>query len=90
VEGSLSRLLEEAADIAWVYLERSGELGNGDAARFLTDTIERMIRQGHRNRMYLANKAINKYLESGSQQSRSQESRSQQSRNHVVTIREDA
>jgi len=64
VDGSLSRLLEESVNIAWVYLERSGELGNGDAARFLTDTIERMIRQGHRNRMFLANKAIARYRES--------------------------
>ena len=64
MDGSLSRLLEESVNIAWVYLERSGELGNGDAARFLTDTIERMIRQGHRNRMFLANKAIARYRES--------------------------
>jgi hypothetical protein len=64
VEGSLYRLLEESVDIAWVYLDRSGELGNGDAVRILVDTIERMIRHGHRNRMFLANKAIAKYLES--------------------------
>jgi hypothetical protein len=62
----LHRLLEESVDIAWVYLERSGELGNGDAVRILIDTIERMIRHGHRNRMFLANKAIAKYLESKS------------------------
>jgi hypothetical protein len=68
-------LLEESADIAWVYLERSGELGEVGAARFLTDTIERMIRQGHRNRIFLANKAIAKYRES---------------RNSVVPIREHA
>ena len=66
MEGSLYRLLEESVDIAWVYLDRSGELGNGDAVRFLVDTIERMIRHGHRNRMFLANKAIVKYLESKS------------------------
>jgi hypothetical protein len=45
---SLSQLLEESVNIAWGYLERSGELGNGDAARFLTDTIERMICRGQR------------------------------------------
>ena len=66
MDGSLSRLLEESVNIAWVYLERSGELGNGNAARFLTDTIEQMIRNGHRNRMFLANKAIAKYLASRS------------------------
>jgi hypothetical protein len=75
VDGSLSRLLEESVNIAWVYLERSGELGNGDAARFLTDTIEQMIRRGQRNRMFLANKAIAKY---------------RNSRSHVVPIREHA
>ncbi len=64
MEGSLYRLLEESVDIAWVYLDRSGELGNGDAVRILVDTIERMIRHGHRNRMFLANKAIAKYRES--------------------------
>ena len=49
---SLSQLLEESVDIAWVYLERSGELGDGDTARFLTDTIDQMIYRGHRNRMF--------------------------------------
>jgi hypothetical protein len=63
---SLSQLLEESVDIAWVYLDRSGELGNGDTVRFLTDTIELMIRRGQRNRMFLANKAIMKYRESRS------------------------
>jgi hypothetical protein len=61
---SLSQLLEESVNIAWVYLDRSGDLGNGDNARFLTDTIELMIRCGQRNRMFLANKAIMKYRES--------------------------
>ena len=64
MDGSLSRLLEESVDIAWVYLQRSGELEHSDAAWFLTDTIERMIRHGHRNRIFLANKAISKYRES--------------------------
>jgi hypothetical protein len=72
---SLSSLLEESVNIAWMYMQRSGELGNGDAARFLTDTIELMIRRGQRNRMFLANKAIIGYRES---------------RRHVVPIREQA
>jgi hypothetical protein len=61
VDGSLSYLLEESVNIAWVYLQRSGELRGDDSAGFLSDTVERMIRQGHRNRMFLANKAILKY-----------------------------
>jgi hypothetical protein len=71
----LSRLLEESVDIAWAYLQRSGELGDAGAARFLTDTIEHMIRQGRRNRIFLANRAITKYRES---------------RNSAVPIREHA
>ena len=60
MDGSLSQLLEESVDIAWVYLQRTGEVEN-DAARYLTDTIETMIRSGQRNRMFLANMAIIKY-----------------------------
>jgi hypothetical protein len=42
---SLSQLLEESFQIAWEYLERTGELGDGAAAsRFLGDAIEIMIR----------------------------------------------
>jgi hypothetical protein len=72
MEIPLSKLLEEAVDIAWVYLHRTGEIVDGSiAARFLTDTLEIMIRRGQRNRMFLANMAILKY---------------QASRNNVVDI----
>lgn len=60
MEVSSSQLLEESVEIAWVYLQQTDELGN-DAARYLTDTIETMIRRGQRNRMFLANMAIIKY-----------------------------
>jgi hypothetical protein len=43
---SLSQLLEDSFQIAWEYLERSGGLGDGAAARFLSDVIETMIRRG--------------------------------------------
>jgi hypothetical protein len=63
--GSLSELLEQSVDIAWVYLQRSGDLGDGNnAARFLTDRIDAMIRRGERNRMFLANMAIIRYRQS--------------------------
>ena len=75
VDGSLSQLLEESVDIAWVYLQRSGEVEN-DAARYLTDSIEAMIRSGQRNRMFLANIAIIKY-------------RASKEKGNVVPIRED-
>jgi hypothetical protein len=59
---SLSQLLEEAFQIAWEYLERTGELGDGAAAsRFLSNTIENMIRQGQRSRLALSNRAIAAY-----------------------------
>jgi hypothetical protein len=59
---SLSQLLEESFQIAWEYLERTGELGDGAAAsRFLSDTIETLIRRGQRSRLALANRAIGAY-----------------------------
>ena len=73
---SLSQLLEESVDIAWVYLQRTGELDN-DAARYLVDTVEAMIRAGQRNRMFLANMAIIKY-------------RALKEKGNVVPIRENA
>jgi hypothetical protein len=59
---SLSQLLEDSFQIAWEYLERTGELGDDAAAsRFLSDTIETMIRRGQRNRLALSNRAISAY-----------------------------
>jgi hypothetical protein len=59
---SLSQLLEESFQIAWEYLERTGELGDGAAAsRFLSDTIGSMICRGQRSRLALSNGAIAAY-----------------------------
>lgn len=59
---SLSHLLEESFQIAWEYLERTGELGDGGtASRFLSDEIEVMIRRGERSRLALSNRAISAY-----------------------------
>ena len=59
---SLSKLLEESFQIAWEYLERTGELGDAAlASRFLSDTIEAMIRRGQRSRLALSNRAISAY-----------------------------
>ena len=56
---SLSQLLEDSFQIAWEYLERSGELGDDAlASRFLSDVIETMIRRGQRSRLALSNRAI--------------------------------
>lgn len=75
MDGSLSLLLEESVEIAWSYLQRTGELQN-DAPRYLSDVIEHMIRRGQRNRMFLANMAIIKY-------------RASKDNGNVVRIRED-
>jgi len=59
---SLSQLLDDSFQIAWEYLERSGELGDGAAAsRFLSDVIETMIRRGQRSRLALSYPAISAY-----------------------------
>jgi hypothetical protein len=59
---SLSQLLEESFQIAWEYLERTGELGDGAiASRFLGDAIAIMIRHGQRSRLALSNRAIAAY-----------------------------
>jgi hypothetical protein len=48
--------------IAWDYLEATGELGNPDrAAHHLLDTIEAMMRQGERRPLLLSNNAIASY-----------------------------
>ena len=55
-------LMENSVQIAWDYLERTGELGEPEVAgRFLLDTIEVMVRRGERRRLILSNKAIDAY-----------------------------
>ena len=59
---SLSQLLEESFQIAWEYLERTGELGDANtASRFLSDVIEVMSRRGQRDRLARSNRAISAY-----------------------------
>jgi hypothetical protein len=75
---SSSQLLEEAVNIAWVYLQRTGELDDGNAAAcFLCERVDAMIRSGQRNRMFLANMAIIKY-------------RASRAKNNAIPIRQNA
>src|SRR5688500_14484043 len=54
----------EARQIAWEFLERSGEIDDaGDVNHFLTGKIEQMIGQGQRNRLTLSNRAIAAFRE---------------------------
>jgi len=58
----LPLLMDSSIEIAWDYLNRTGELGDAMVAgRFLRDTIELMVRRGERRRLMLANKAIAAY-----------------------------
>lgn len=58
----LSLLIESSIQIAWDYLERTGELGEPEvASRFLLETVELMIRHGERRRLLQSNKAIDAY-----------------------------
>ena len=59
---TLQSIVAKSVEIAWDYLEATGELGNPDrAAHHLLDTIEAMIRQGERRSLLLSNKAIASY-----------------------------
>jgi len=58
----LSILLENSIQIAWDYLERTGELGDpAVASPILLDSIEGLIRRGERRKLMLSNKAIDAY-----------------------------
>ena len=66
----LPLLIESSIEIAWDYLARTGELGEAVvASRFLSETIESMVRRGERRRLMLANKAIAAYQQFRRQQS---------------------
>lgn len=55
-------LLEEAVQIAFNFLSRSGEVDDPmQTAGFLADRIFFMMSQGQRNRLALANRAIAAY-----------------------------
>ncbi len=58
----LPLLVANSVQIAWDFLDRTGELGDAAvASRFLVDDIELMVRSGERRRLLLSNKAIDDY-----------------------------
>ena len=58
----LSILMENSIQIAWDYLERTGELEDPEeASRVLLNAVELMVRQGVRSRLVLSNRAISTY-----------------------------
>ncbi|MET4716200.1 hypothetical protein ABIF63_000303 [Bradyrhizobium japonicum] len=55
-------LIEHSIQIAWNYLERTGELGNAtEASRFLLKAVDEMVLKGERRKIMLANRAIEAY-----------------------------
>jgi hypothetical protein len=58
----LPLLMENSIQIAWDYLERTGEIDDGAfTSRFLMNAVENMIRRGERRRLLLSNRAISAY-----------------------------
>jgi len=56
-------LVENSIQIAWDYLERTGELGDPEvASRVLFDAVEMMVLRGERRKLRLSNKAIDAYM----------------------------
>jgi len=55
-------LIEEAVQIAWAYLEQSGQIDDPEVTSWLLlDTVEHMVRCGERRRLALSNGAITAY-----------------------------
>ncbi len=64
-------IFADSFQIAWDYLEATGELGSPDmAAGHLLDPIEAMIRLGERRRLVLSNHAIIAYERFRAEQTR--------------------
>jgi hypothetical protein len=62
---AVANLMENSIQIAWNYLDRTGELGEpAIAARVLMDIVERMIRHGERRPLMLWNKTIDAHKRS--------------------------
>lgn len=59
---TLVSALEQSFDIAWSFLEKSGELrGAAESADIILDSIEQQLRKGERRKLMLANRAISAY-----------------------------
>jgi hypothetical protein len=55
-------LMEKAVQIAWDYLEQTGQIDDPEITSWLLlDTVEHMVRGGERRRLALSNGAITAY-----------------------------
>ncbi|WP_426608747.1 hypothetical protein [Bradyrhizobium sp. McL0616] len=58
----MGSVIEDSFNIAWGFLERSGQLRNAEMSTdFLLGFIEGQIRSGERRPMKIANRAIDAY-----------------------------
>jgi hypothetical protein len=55
-------LIENAIQIAWDYLERTGEIADAaETSSFLLKSVDEMVLKGERRTLMLANRAIDAY-----------------------------
>lgn len=55
-------LIENSVQIAWDFLDLSGEIADpAEASKFLQQAIADLVMKGERRRMMLSNKAITAY-----------------------------
>jgi hypothetical protein len=78
---SLPILIEESIQIAWDYLERSGDLGDQEiASNVLLDSVTSMVRVGERRKLMLSNRAITDYKQFRAERHRTEVVREAQAR----------
>ena len=55
-------IMENSIQIAWDYLERTGDLGDPSvASKVLLESVEKLVRRGERRVLMLSNTAIRDY-----------------------------
>jgi len=59
---SVYPLMENSIQIAWDYLERTGQIDDPEfTSKFLLDNVEHAVRMGERRQLILTNRAISAY-----------------------------
>jgi hypothetical protein len=54
--------MENSIQIAWDYLERTGQIDDPEfTSKFLLDNVEHSVRKGERPQLMLTNRAISAY-----------------------------
>lgn len=59
---SVYALMERSIEIAWDYLERTGQISDPEfTSKFLLSSVENSVRMGERRQLMLSNLAISAY-----------------------------